>query len=146
MKKARAWVALVLTFALVTGLAAPAYASAETKGSVTIQQETADAAQGVYKLVVKAQSSVAVTTAAIAISFDQNVVQPMSYQSSTGTYIAAEGISDGNTSVVDTFAQSCAFVSPNTPYFSRTAAKWAVGENRVAFALTMKSTDDSNGT
>lgn len=46
VKKARAWVALVLTFALVTGLAAPAYASAETKGSVTIQQETADAAQG----------------------------------------------------------------------------------------------------
>ena len=78
VKKARAWVALVLTFALVTGLAAPAYASAETKGSVTIQQETADAAQGVYKLVVKAQSSVAnITTAALAISFDNNVIQPM---------------------------------------------------------------------
>ncbi len=141
VKKARAWVALVLTFALVTGLAAPAYASAETKGSVTIQQETADAAQGVYKLVVKAQSSVAnITTAALAISFDNNVIQPMvcikDEETAAVSYSAAD--IESNQTEQRTFTTGTSFMI--------SGAKWVVSAGKTAFALTVTSTNFSDGT
>lgn len=140
MRRLKNWVASLLAFAMVVGMMPAAFAVDNPQGTVTISQETVQ--DGIYKLVIKGQTSVGnITTAIFVLSFDNTVIQPVAAKSPYGEVTISDDSTDASA-----FASNCAFVDLDTPYFSRVGAKWAVRDNRSAFALTMKSSSEVEGT
>lgn len=136
MRRVKSWIATLLAIVMIIGMF-PAGLAADERGTVSITQETVNAEKNIYKLVIKAQASgIYVSGAAFTLSFDNTVIQPVK---AADPYDVIDGIVDNSTN-------ADAFPMMVGTDFMRTGAKWAVENNRSAFAISVMSPAYGTGT